>query len=103
MNTQTDGITLLIALGSGVFCLIRGLKGKRCQGKEQVSKLYMIMAACAIVFVVLALLVHVFNPTRSVARLVLVLQGFDIGTWFGIFIAMRILKLLKPISNEAGT
>jgi len=89
-------IVLLIILTGGLFCLIRGLKTKKVEEGKQVGTLYMIMAACLFGFAFVAILVQVFKPTHSMARLVFVIQGFNCGVGFGIFLAMRILGHFKP-------
>ena len=96
MNINFGSVMLLIILAGGIYCLVRGLKAKKIKERQQVGILYIIMGTCLFGFVILAILVQVFRPTHSLARIVLVIQGFICGVGFGVFLAMRILGHFKP-------
>jgi uncharacterized membrane protein len=94
MKINCDSVTLFITLVGGVLLLIRGWKAKKSEENKQLSVLYVLMAICAFSFS-LGILVREFSSTRSLARIVLVIQAIISGVWFGIFLTMRILGHFK--------
>ena len=89
-------LMLLVILFGGVFYLMRGLKAKRTDDCKQTGNLYLTISTCAFCFIIIAILVHLFKPTHSLGRIVLVIQGFVCGVWFGVLLTMRILGLKYP-------
>ena len=95
MNVHFGYVVLLMMVACVVFSLKCALKAKKVEEK-QVRVLYLIIASCAFVFIILSILVQVFSPPRSLERLVFVIQEIILGVAFGIFLAMRILGHFKP-------
>ena len=79
-----------------MLLLIRWWKAKKPGENKQLSILYALMAICAFSFS-LGILVREFSSTRSLARIVLVIQAIISGVWLGIFLTMRILGHFKPL------
>jgi hypothetical protein len=96
MKFNFDSATLVITLIGGVLFLIRCWKVKKAGENKQVRILYVLMAICAFSFS-LGILVREFSSTRSLARIVLVIQAIISGVWLGIFLTMRILGHFKPL------
>jgi hypothetical protein len=84
-----------IVFSGGFYCLIQGVRYRKVLNDKKIGILYLIMAACALVAGLSMSLVQVYPVTKAESRIALVIQGFVIGIWFGIFLTMRILGVLR--------